>query len=145
MCAALLVSLGPLVGGWVKHLHDLRQLPPTRVGTVSGSYDALARCAATELQAAPASTFATGLGNLLYQVGERSAERSVTVTGMITPMGNTIPIVDFVFDGRNEGVTRIESRRSSAQGPRLERQAWPYIERCAGRPVRLEPDLNAKP
>ena len=69
----------------------------------------------------------------------------MTVTGMITPMGNTIPIVDFVFDGRDESVTRIESRRSSAQGPRLEREAWTYIDRCAGRPVRLEPDLQAKP
>jgi hypothetical protein len=101
------------------------------------------------MQAGPRGTWMIETGDLTYEVIHRPSERRLAVTGRAGG-GHAVPIIDILFIGQTEGLTRIESRWGGLSGmapndriggQRIDERVWPIVESCTGTPVQVNPPV----
>jgi hypothetical protein len=128
-----LVACGLLLAGCFMNLQDLRATPPVRTAVISNDDHArLGDCVGEALILK---------GSMPYQIVSRPDVGRTSVTGYIQA-GYPPPGLDLLFIQRDRDVL-VEARYARQHsGPftddviaaGLDREAWPALQRCAGRP-----------
>jgi len=119
---------------------ELRQSPPARVSTVTGSYLTLASCSMSNFDRLQ------GEQSVRYQLLNAPATKSASILGVVRlPAGlfYTVPtpVLELSFRAGDESNVTIETRTAFG-GSNLESQVWTLVERCAGKPLVLVPPLT---